>query len=249
MKNYQSKRHQRGWWQIALGAGAAILGGLLNKKGAEDSNETNKQIASDNTAFQERMSNTAWQRGVADMQAAGINPMLATSQGPASQPSGSTTQVQNSMSPAISTAMQGMQVAHEYQQIQQSASQQKLMDAQAKQVQSVTLDQNINNARALAELETAKLETRKREEETISARHAASRAGEELDAMTDTGKHKSDTGFTADVRKRKAEAKLKELDINESAARSKFYGSDVGEANPYLRQILMILQGVNSARK
>ena len=57
--------------------------------GAENAqNAFNAQEAQKQRDFEAQMSNTQYQRGVADMKAAGVNPALAMSNGGASTPSG-----------------------------------------------------------------------------------------------------------------------------------------------------------------
>lgn len=72
----------------ALGADILTGGAVSNAKSVSETNNSQMALANQQMAFQERMSNTAYERAMADMRRSGLNPMLAFERGGASTPSG-----------------------------------------------------------------------------------------------------------------------------------------------------------------
>ena len=155
------------WLGPALTSAGSLLGGLFKNRADqrridEQNRITSARIAAAEQrtdariarqeAFQERMSSTAYQRAMADMRKAGLNPILAYKQGGASAPSGASSPGQsapaashptvNVLSPAVASAVQARRVFAEVGNLEETnknlQQQNQNLKAQRRQVQEQT---------------------------------------------------------------------------------------------------------------
>lgn len=208
-------------------------------KGQQEANETNVKLSREQMAFQERMSNTAWQRAVEDMRQAGVNPMLAVSQGGASAPTGSLAKVESELGAAASGAQSGAQLVQAAMSVQQSAAQTELLEAQAAKVRSETYDPKVN---AYIREQTAGYTGYRADSEAANARIKRT-----LAAL-------NDESFSADSARRK-EAAIKaaaEAGIFKSEEvirkRDADFAKDVGDLPQGVKLLLDVIGALSGAR-
>jgi len=142
----RSLKKQAGFLQFLSAAApiiGAVAGGLIGKKGASDQNAASAFQAQQQMDFQERMSNTAHQREVTDLRAAGLNPILSGTGGMgASSPGGAAAPVVNELGAAVDSGAKAAGAVNQSMinkaQIDNLNAQTKLTSAQAQMEQAKT---------------------------------------------------------------------------------------------------------------
>lgn len=151
-----------------MGPAASMGGGMMGFLGQERQNYANAKQASDNRSWQEWMSSTAHTREVADLRAAGLNPILSANRG-ASTPSGAQAIMGDSAAAAFRGASSAQDLKRQRVEIDNMIEQTENIGADTAQKQSATA---LNRALQKTAGQDFKLREQQTEEQTWSAKSA-----------------------------------------------------------------------------
>lgn len=136
-------------WGALAGAvlpmASSMFSGMSSAKGAEKQNKQSMKMMKKQMEWQEYMSNTAHQREVADLRAAGLNPILSATGGMgASTPSGSSAPIVNEEGAGVSSALQALSALAESTLAKETANLKKAETEQTEVVTATEIPQRVS---------------------------------------------------------------------------------------------------------
>lgn len=172
-------------WGALIGLGMASASTAANVWGQQQANETSIELAEENRAWQEYMASTRYQRTMADMRAAGLNPILAYKQGGGPVPSGNVANVGNIMDKVGENTQRAASTAMAYRKNTQEVKSMKASEGQAASQDRLNRMQEQHVAK---QLEIKNLEVASARAEHAKAQH------EEAFWNTNTGRVVAESG-------------------------------------------------------
>lgn len=149
---------------------AAAIAGVAGLVGGSEMNSANKSQSVDQMRFQRDMANTAYQRQTADLNAAGLNPMLGYMKGGGvATPEGARAVIQDRVTPAVNSAMTSYRLGKEM----------EALDATVAKTQAETQQAQTAAAKNQAEAAVAAVTVPRIEAQTATERHTARKVEEE----------------------------------------------------------------------